>query len=241
MRVKPIKALLPGLVLSALSLNAMASDVEATIQQKLKQIIPDAPPAQITESPVDGLYQVIVGPNVIYMTGDAQFLFNGNLVDLNTRQNLTEAAKNNARKQALAAIDPATMIEYPAKGESKHTITVFTDVDCPYCKKFHKDVPELNENGITVRYLAYPRSGVNTPSYTKMVSIWCAEDRAKALDASKTTGELPASKTCENPVKQHMAEAQNFGISGTPTLIFDDGQMVPGYVPAKELIQALKP
>jgi thiol:disulfide interchange protein DsbC len=240
MRAKPIKALLPGLVLSALSLNAMASDVEATIQQKLKQIIPDAPPAQITESPVDGLYQVIVGPNVIYMTGDAQFLFNGNLVDLNTRQNLTEAAKNNARKQALAAIDPATMIEYPAKGESKHTITVFTDVDCPYCKKFHKDVPELNENGITVRYLAYPRSGLNTPSYTKMVSIWCADDPAKALDTSKTTGELPASKTCENPVKQHMAEAQNFGISGTPTLIFDDGQMVPGYVPAKELIQALK-
>lgn len=240
MRIKSIKTLLPGLVMTALSYNTMASDVETNIQQKLQQIIPNAPQAQISESPIAGLYQVIVGPNVIYMTGDGQYLFNGNLVDLNTRQNLTEAAKNQARKQALAAIDPKTMIEFPAKGESKHTITVFTDVDCPYCKKFHQDVPQLNENGITVRYLAFPRSGVDTPSYNKMVSIWCSDNPAKAMDDSKLDGASPDSKKCDNPVQSHMIAAQNFGISGTPTLMFDDGQMVPGYVPAKELIQALK-
>lgn len=234
-----LKPLLPGLVLSALSFNVMASDIETTIQQKLKQIIPNAPEAQITESPVNGLYQVIVGPNVIYMTADAKYLFNGNLVDLDTRQNLTDEAKNQARQQTLAAIDTNTMIEFSAKGETKHTLTVFTDVDCPYCKKFHKDVPELNENGITVRYMAYPRSGVDTPSYTKMVSIWCADDAVEAMDSMKDGINVPT-KTCDNPVKMHMDEAQNFGISGTPTLIFDDGQMIPGYVPAKELIQALK-
>ncbi|MBE0493696.1 MAG: DsbC family protein [Thiomicrospira sp.] len=234
-----LKKALPGLVVGALSFNiAMADTTTDKIQQKLNEIIPNAPAAQISASPVEGLYQVIVGPNVIYMTADTEFLFNGNLIKLATRENLTESAKNAARKQTLDAIPTESMIEFPAKGKTKATITVFTDIDCPYCKKFHKDVPKLNAEGITVRYLAFPRSGVDTPSYQKMVSVWCADDRAKTMDQAKQ-GANPASKNCANPVKDHMMQAQLFGINGTPTIIFEDGNMVPGYVPAEELIPAL--
>ena len=234
-----LKKALPGLVVGALSFNiAMADDTTDKIQQKLNEIIPNAPAAQISASPVEGLYQVIVGPNVIYMTADTEFLFNGNLINLATRENLTEAAKNDARKQTLAAIPAESMIEFPAKGDTKATITVFTDIDCPYCKKFHKDVPKLNAEGITVRYLAFPRSGVDTPSYHKMVSVWCADDRVKSMNDAKK-GSNPATKTCDNPVKNHMSQAQLFGINGTPTIIFEDGNLVPGYVPAEELIPAL--
>lgn len=234
-----LKQTLPGLVIGALSMNmAMADETTDKIQKKLNEIIPSAPTAQISKSPVEGLYQVIVGPNVIYMTADTEFLFNGNMIELATRENLTESAKNEARKQTLESIPAESMIEFPAKGDTKATITVFTDIDCPYCKKFHKDVPKLNEEGIAVRYLAFPRSGVDTPSYQKMVSVWCSDDPVKSLDDAKK-GADPQTKSCDNPVKEHMAQAQLFGINGTPTIIFEDGNMVPGYVPAEELIPAL--
>jgi thiol:disulfide interchange protein DsbC len=233
-----LKTLVPGLVAASLSFNALADEAVAKIQQKLNQVIPSAPSAQITKSQVDGLYQVVLGPNVIYITADAQYLFNGNLIDLNTRDNLTEIAKDQARAQALAEIDAASMISFKAKGEEKRSITVFTDIDCPFCKKFHNEVDELNKNGITVRYLAFPRSGPNTPSYHKMVSVWCDKDPVKAMDDAKN-GLDPKNQRCENPVQMHMMHAQQFGITGTPTMIVDDGSMIPGYVEAKELIPAL--
>ncbi|WFE68569.1 DsbC family protein [Thiomicrospira sp. R3] len=233
-----VKTLVPGLVAASLSFNAFADETVAKIQQKLNQVIPSAPSAQITKSQVEGLYQVVLGPNVIYITADAKYLFNGNLIDLDTRDNLTEMAKDQARINALAEIDPATMISFKAKGEEKRTITVFTDIDCPFCKRFHSEVEELNKNGITVRYLAFPRSGPNTPSYNKMVSIWCDKDPVKAMDDAKK-GLDPKTLRCENPVQMHMMHAQEFGITGTPTMIVDDGSMIPGYVEAKELIPAL--
>jgi thiol:disulfide interchange protein DsbC len=237
MFTKWFKTALPGLLLTGMTMNVLASDVEK-IQAKLKEVIPNAPAAIIEKSPVAGVYQVSVGPNVIYMSADAKYLFNGSLVDLTTRENLTEMAKNTARMQALSKMDEASMVVFPAKGKAKHTLTVFTDIDCPYCKKFHNDVATLNENGISVRYLAFPRSGPETPSYHKMVSIWCAKDRVKAMDDAKKGKDVAQAK-CENPIMEQMIQAQNFGISGTPTLILDNGQMIPGYVPAQELIQAL--
>lgn len=245
MLLKTFKKLAPGLVIafSLTSFNAVADDAKhaqavENITEKLSSFVQGAQKIKIAASPVDGLYQVTVGPNVVYMTADASFLFNGNLMNLNTRQNLTEDAKAVARKEAVAELDVASMIEFPASGEQKHVITVFTDIDCPYCKKFHQEVPELNKNGVTVRYMAYPRSGPETPSYFKMVSIWCADDKKQAMDAIKN-GESLEKKTCENPVLQHMNEAQNFGVNGTPTLIFDNGEIVPGYAPAKELLKNL--
>lgn len=233
-----LKTFIPGLVAASLSVNAFADDTIAKIQQKLNQVIPTAPSADISKSQVEGLYQVVLGPNVIYITADAKYLFNGNLIDLDSRENLTEIAKDEARVKVLAEIDPQSMVTFKAQGEEKRTITVFTDIDCPFCKRFHNEVKALNENGITVRYLAFPRSGPNTPSYHKMVSIWCDKDPVKAMDDAKN-GMEPNNQRCENPVQMHMMYAQQFGITGTPTMIVDDGSMIPGYVEAKELIPAL--
>lgn len=245
MLLKNIRNFALATAVALTGLNAYAADQEGQeaqamqkITERLNTLVEGAAAAKIAKTPVAGLYQITVGPTVVYMTEDGDYLLNGSLLDLNTRQNLTEQAKNQARFEAVAALDPSTMIEFPAKGESKHVITVFTDVDCPYCKKFHQEVPELNENGVTVRYMAYPRSGPETPSYFKMVSIWCADDKKQAMDDVKHDKSIEK-KTCENPVLNHMMEAQNFGIQGTPALIFENGEIVPGYAPAEELLKAL--
>ncbi|MDG6777450.1 DsbC family protein [Thiomicrorhabdus sp. zzn3] len=227
------------LSLSLVTLSSMAiADDKQAIQAQLKKIIPDAPEAVIEQSVVPGLYQVMVGPMVVYMTADGKYAFNGSLINLETRENLTDMAKANARKAALAKVPVETMIEYKAKGTEKHTVTVFSDIDCPYCHKLHKEIPALNEAGVTVRYLSYPRAGMRSPSYFKAVSVWCSDDPAKAMDEAMSGKAVPK-KQCDNPVAEHMQQAQFFGVNGTPNIILDNGHVIPGYVPAKELIQML--
>lgn len=218
--------------------QAVTPEVKQVIQAQLLKIIPNAPQANIESSVIPGMFEVAVGPLVIYMSADGKYAFNGSLIDLETRENLTDMAKAKARNEAMAKVPESSMILYPAKGQQKHVVTVFSDIDCPYCHKLHKEIPAMNEAGITVRYMAYPRSGVNTPSYFKAVSAWCSDNPAKAMDDAMAGKMLPK-KECENPVSMHMEQAQYFGVNGTPNLILDNGDMIPGYVPAKELIQLL--
>lgn len=218
--------------------QTVTPEVKQVIQQQLLTIIPNAPQANIQPSVIPGMFEVAVGPLVIYMSEDGKYAFNGSLIDLETRENLTDMAKAKARNEAMAKVPESSMILYPAKGKQKHVVTVFSDIDCPYCHKLHKEIPAMNDAGITVRYMAYPRSGVNTPSYFKAVSAWCADDPAKAMDDAMAGKSLPK-KECTNPVSMHMQQAQYFGVNGTPNLILDNGDMIPGYVPAKELIQLL--
>jgi len=241
------KKLLVSLVSSAMLLTVapmvQAADDTSAIQERLQTIIPnDAKNAQITATPVPGLYQIQIGMTVVYMSKDGKHLVNGNVIDLDTNKNLTKQTKNTARKLALSNIAESSMIIYPAKGgkdKAKHTITVFTDIDCPYCAKLHKEIPALNEAGVNVRYLAYPRSGMGSPSYFKAVSVWCAKDSLKSMDDAMV-GLPPENKQCQNPVRDHMMQAQVFEVNGTPNIILDNGDLLPGYVPAKELIKLLK-
>lgn len=209
-----------------------------TIQQTLKKMVPDAPDAKITQSVIPGLYQVILGTRVLYIDQDAKYVLSGNLISLNTRENLTQSAENGVRKSILAGLDETKMVIYPSKGETKYTITVFSDIDCPYCRKFHAEIPALNEAGIKVRYLSFPRAGVGSESYHKAVSAWCATDRVKALNQVMSGVTIPE-KTCKNPVVNDMKLAELFGVNGTPNLLLDDGELLPGYVPAKDLIRKL--
>ncbi|MDG4811889.1 DsbC family protein [Hydrogenovibrio sp. 3SP14C1] len=211
---------------------------EETIQKKLNQLIPNALAANIKESVIPNLYEVSLGAKIIYMSGDGQYIVNGNIVNLDTRENLTEKALSKVRKTALDKLSANSMIVYSAKGSKKRTITVFSDIDCPYCRKLHKEIPALNQAGIEVRYMAYPRAGVGSDAYKKAVSVWCAEDSAKAMDDAMTKGQV-VSKTCQNPVQKHMKQAEMFGVTGTPNIVFDSGKMIPGYAPAKELIKLL--
>ncbi|MDX1795159.1 MAG: DsbC family protein [Hydrogenovibrio sp.] len=211
---------------------------EAAIQQKLKQIIPNAPDAKISKSVIPGLYEVMIGTKVLYIDEGANYAVSGNIINLETRQNLTTAAENKARKKILSGLDESQMIVYPAKGKVKHTLTVFSDIDCPYCRKLHDEIPMLTQAGFKVRYLAYPRAGVGSESYHKAVSAWCATDRVKALDQAMSGKKIPE-KTCQNPVMDDMRLAEEFGVNGTPNILVDTGEFFPGYVPAKELIKRL--
>ncbi|SFR54174.1 DsbC family protein [Thiomicrospira sp. ALE5] len=235
--IKSIQSLALAALMGASAMMPAMADTQR-IQQVLSQMAPGAPAADIQPSVIPGLYEVTLGVTVFYMTADGEHLFNGNLINLEQGANLTEKRLQQARLEALNDIDPASMIVFKAKGDTKRQITVFTDIDCPFCKRFHNQVGQLNEAGIEVRYLAFPRSGPSTPSFTKMESVWCSANPVKAMDDAKN-GMDPETKRCDNPVMSHFQAAQFFNVSGTPTMIIDDGQMVPGFVPAEDLIPAL--
>lgn len=206
---------------------------EAQVAKGLSVVIPGVTPEQIRKTPIEGLYEVTVGPRVIYVTADGRYVIQGELLDLVDRVNLTEPAVKRARLTALEELGLDNMIVFPAK-QPTHWITVFSDIDCTYCRRMHADIDQYLNVGITVRYVFYPRSGVDTPSYDKAVSVWCAKDRKDALTRAKLKNEITP-KTCDNPVRRHMALGEAFGVNGTPAIVTDLGTMVPGYVPAQQL------
>ena len=229
-----------GLALAIVSTASADVDkkVSAALEKKLEALIPGQSPSSIKPSVVDGLYEVAYGAQVFYLTEDANYLIQGDMIDLNTRKSLTQEAAKSGRSEIMKAVKDDDTIVYLPKGKTKHTITVFTDIDCPYCRKLHEEMDDYSEAGIAVRYMLYPRAGLNSPSYNKAVSVWCAKDRQVALTDAKIKGKI-VSKTCENPVKKHMEIGEEVGVSGTPAIILEDGSLVPGYRPAKDMARML--
>lgn len=188
-----------------------------------------------------GLYEVsIQNGQTIYVSRDAKFLIPGDLYEARDvgLVNLGEARRNVIRKERIDALDEADMIVFEPEGERKATLTVFTDIDCPYCRKLHGEIEALNGYGIAVRYLAFPRTGLNTEIHARMVSTWCAEDRKAMLTSAKRGGDVPALQ-CENPVASQYQLGREVGVTGTPALVFEDGTIMPGYVEAATLAQYL--
>lgn len=218
-------------------------DAIAAVRSRLQVMIPpsEASQAKISATGIQGLYQVQLGMTVVYLSADGQFLINGNVIDLDTSTNLTQQVQFEFRKAIMAEMSQESMIVYPAAAgvdKAKHSITVFTDIDCPYCVKLHKEIPLLNAAGINVRYLAYPRSGPNTPSYFKAVSAWCADDPVKSMDDAMS-GLAPKNKQCKHPIDEHMSFANRLEVNGTPNILLENGDLLPGYVPARKLIGML--
>ena len=215
-----------------------AADIDnPALKKVLSALAPGKTPDRLEPSPVPGLYEVVYGPQVFYVSKDGRFVVDGDVVDVKLGKNLTEELRAAGRLKLINSIDPANMIIFAPK-HVKHVVTVFTDVDCPYCRKMHSHIAEYNQYGIEVRYLAFPRTGVNTPSYFKAVSVWCAADRKKALTEAKLGKPVPMRK-CNSPVDHQLTLAGKLGISGTPTIILEDGSVLPGYVPPKKLSQYL--
>ena len=211
---------------------------QAAIQKSLAAVLPGVPLDNIRPSPVSGISEVVIGPRLFYVTDDGKYMLQGSLIDLETRIDISEERRKGIRLDAINAVGEANMIIFPAK-EPRHTVTVFTDIDCGYCRKLHNEIDQYNANGITVRYLMFPRSGVDSPSYNKAVSVWCSKDHQDALTRSKAGEELQSGTNCANPVQQHYELGQLIGVRGTPALVLDDGEMLPGYVPAVKLAKAL--
>jgi thiol:disulfide interchange protein DsbC len=221
----------------ALLLTVMQStwgkDKFELVEERIRTLAPSAQSIAVAETPVAGILQVQVGGDIVYASDDGKFLLQGRLIDMETREDLTEAAKAGIRKDILDHIDTSRQITF-APGKPVHDLTVFTDIDCGYCRKLHAQISEYNEQGIAIHYMAFPRAGVGSASYDKAVSVWCAKDQRSALTAAKA-GQDPEPLQCDNPVAEQYQLGIELGVTGTPALLTGDGKLIPGYVPPEML------
>ncbi|HIG41747.1 MAG: DsbC family protein [bacterium] len=213
-----------------------------TIRARLSTARPDLPIPDIFPSQLEGFYYVsLLGGQTLYISSDGKYLFAGDLYEILEvgLVNLTETGRSVQRKRLLDALDESEMLVFaPPKEMIKATVTVFTDIDCTYCRKLHREVPELNRLGIAVRYLAYPRAGTSSESYNKFVSAWCADNPKAALTKAKNNQPIEE-KTCDNPVAAQYKLGSTMGVNSTPSLVYEDGSMDPGYMPAAKLAERL--
>ncbi|WP_323751281.1 thioredoxin fold domain-containing protein [Marinobacter sp.] len=241
MKLKTLAAV-AGLMVSLVSAPVVsAGEIEEAITERLSQAVPGLRIMSVRASEAPGLYEVqSSNGEPIYATEDGVYLLTGDMLKVtdNGVANVTKEARAQVRQQQMADFGDDGVISYPAKGKQKAVIDVFTDIDCPYCRKLHDEVPQLNDYGITVNYYAFPRSGPNTPSFQKYESVWCSDDQQAAMDAAKG-GRPVASKTCENPVGDQYQLGGQVGVTGTPAIVLEDGNMIRGYVPARNLAEGL--
>jgi thiol:disulfide interchange protein DsbC len=197
----------------------------------------------VRPSPAPGIVevQVINGP-LLYATEDgAYFFLNGDLHQVSVAGvvNLTEERRSLARREQLATVSLEDMVVFSPKGETRDYVSIFTDVTCFYCQKLHGEVDQLNAKGIEVRYLAFPRGGINSDGAKKLATAWCADDQQTTLTELKAGMDLPVSDCADNPIAAQYQLGQEMGVSGTPAIITSSGMMIPGYRPAADLIVAL--
>ena len=211
---------------------------ETAIRQALVKSMPNLKIDSINLSEIKGLYEVTVGVNIYYVSENGKYLLPGQLIDLATSKDLTKVKLNAARQLAISKLGQSKMIVFKPK-ISKHMVTIFTDIDCGYCRKLHSEIDQYLAEGITIQYLFFPRAGKGSESYNKAVSVWCSDDRNAALTAAKKDQTLPV-KTCENPIDEHMQLVNDFRLDGTPTIVSENGNVYPGYLPAKQLFLTLE-
>lgn len=209
--------------------------VRAVVAQRLPDVTIDA----LRPTPVPGLYEIQSGMNFGYVSADGRYLIQGDLADLASGARLTEDRRREARVQRMAAIPADQSIDFAPAGTPRYTVTVFTDIDCGYCRKLHDEIAQYNADGIAVRYLFFPRSGPDTASFHKAEQVWCSADRRAALTQAKQGATSSADKSCKNPVLDQFNLAAELQLRGTPAIILPDGEMIPGYQPAGALLQIL--
>ena len=229
------------LVLGALLVQTSAPAEQANVDPRVEVAsrIPGAKVDQLKATPIPGMYEYTRGTEIAYVTADGKYAISGDLFDLAKNDNLTEQHRRELRSKLIAAVPEDQMLIFGPK-DPKYTITVFTDVDCAYCRKLHSQIAEYNRLGVRVRYLMYPRTGPNTSSWTKAEQVWCSPDRNDALTRAKLGQDLKAKPCADNPVARTYQLGQDFSLQGTPAIILADGDLLPGYVPPDVLVKQLK-
>ncbi|MBL6749165.1 MAG: thioredoxin fold domain-containing protein [Nevskia sp.] len=212
----------------------------AAVKDKLAKALGVAP-ENIRPAAAPGLLEVIRDHDFAYVTADGKWLLRGELINVDTGEHVTENSRRADRLAALKQLGAANLIEFaPAPpAVARYTVTVFTDIDCPYCRKLHSQIADYNARGIAVRYAFFPRTGLNTPSYDKAVSVWCADDRRKAFTLAKRGEPIPR-KLCDNPVAREFQLGVELGVQGTPMIYLPDGDVIPGYATPDDLLAALQ-
>lgn len=221
------------ILLLGISLAAVAKDDYSSIEERIRTLAPNAESIAISETPIEGILQVQINGDIVYTSADGKYMFQGRIIDIDTREDLTEASKAGLRKERMGDIDPAGQISFSPE-DPVYDLTVFTDIDCGYCRKLHAQVEEYNKQGIAIHYMSFPRAGIGSQSYEKAVSVWCAEDPQLAMTQAKL-GSDPDPEQCENPVEEQYKLGVDLGVTGTPALLTSSGQLIPGYVPPDQL------
>lgn len=231
-----LKLLTAMLVVFFSAASALAEDAALEeVRAKMTALFESIEPGNINSSPIDGWYTIQQGSIVAYVSANGRYLLQGDLIDLDSQVNLTEQSRNGARRDLIGALaDDDTIVFSPA--EVKYKVTVFTDVDCTYCRKLHGQIDEYLDQGIQVRYMLYPRNGPASRSWSKSEEVWCAKDRNQALTAAKQDRGFETSQ-CDDvaAISNHYRIGQEIGLSGTPAIVLEDGTLIGGYVPPAQL------
>ena len=243
MKLSPIAGLLLT-VISGLSiaqeqpLSADAAEVQ--LRESLSQLAPDMHITSIAESVMPGVYEVVSGAQVYYLTPDGRYMLEGSIIDLEQRVDVSEQRRGSLQMSLINQIPEDQMLVFNNEaGDAERSITVFTDTDCGFCQRLHQEIEAITEADIRVRYLLFPRAGIDSASSEELQSVWCADDQQQAMTIAKTGGRVP-SATCANPIESHMAIAGQVGLRGTPLIYLDNGTKIPGYQPAAELIKLIE-
>ncbi len=234
-----------GTVLTAallfVSVPVLAEEVSAELQavrDTVSEHFAEIGAEDVFESPIDGWYTIRKGAIIAYITWDGRYLLQGDLIDLENNANLSEESRNDARVIMMSAVPNEELIVFTPENV-EHTVSIFTDIDCTFCRRLHAQIDQYMEQGIEIRYFLYPRNGPTSPSWAKAESVWCADDRNEALTLAKLDQEYP-SRTCDSSiVSNHYAIGQDVGLRGTPAIVLDDGTLLSGYLPPDKLKQAI--
>lgn len=210
----------------------------AKVRQSVSQLFDGAQVSSIDLSPLPGFYEVIVGPNLYYVTSDGKYLFEGILYDIDKHADLTSPKEEKVAMEMIEQVGEENMVVFSPE-EYQYTVTIFTDIDCGVCRKLHSEIKQYNDRGIKVRYLMYPRAGLGSQSFKKAANVWCAKDRKTAMTLAKA-GKAIADEQCENPVAQQFQLGRQLGVKGTPAIFLENGMLVFGYMPANRLLTVLK-
>jgi thiol:disulfide interchange protein DsbC len=240
-RSSPISVLAPFFATVAVVAAPVAADEAVLTKEELVARHPELRSENVSDSPIDALYEVQVRGAISYVTTDGRYLIRGEIIDLESRENLTERRRAANRAAQIHAIDPRSAIVFsPTNGIVRHRITVFTDIDCGYCRQLHRDIAAVNALGIEVRYVSYPRTGPDSDAWTKAERVWCAADRNDALTKAKLGADIAATEGCSStPVAEHYELGRRIGLTGTPGVYAEDGTELGGYVAPADLIELL--
>jgi thiol:disulfide interchange protein DsbC len=231
-------ALLTCFLLTSAYAGAKEDQGFDAVEAKIRALVPNARTIAISETPIKDLLQVQINSDIVYVTVDGQYLLQGQIMDIDTRANITDQAKSGIRLGLLTDLKTDEQIIFGPE-KPKYDLLVFTDIDCGYCRKLHSQMKEYNDEGIAIHYLAFPRAGIGSESYDKFVSVWCADDQKEALTLAKN-GTDPAPLKCPNPIADQYELGREAGVTGTPAMVTSDGTLIPGYMPPAQLLQRLE-
>ena len=208
------------------------------VRTKISAQFSEIKPEHIHPSPIPGFYTVRKGAIVAYVSADGRYLFQGDLIDLESQVHLSDIDRNAARVEMLSAVPDDETITFSPE-EVRYSVAVFTDIDCTYCRRLHSQIDEYLANGIEIHYFLYPRSGPTSQSWVKAQNVWCADNRNEALTLAKLDKSFDTHNCDSSIVNRHYSIGRDVGLTGTPAIVLSDGTLMPGYLSPNDLMQRL--